>query len=154
MDLHAEIVTALREEPVNLILTIGRDRDPAEFGQQPANVHIERYIPQSLVLDACDLVVSHAGSGTMLAALDRGLPLVNIPVAFDQPSNALRCATSGVGLTVNPGERTPHAIRTAVRTVLADPSYRRNAQTLQASIQEMPGPEFTVRLLERLAACK
>jgi UDP:flavonoid glycosyltransferase YjiC (YdhE family) len=45
---------ALRDEPITLILTIGRDRDPAEFGLQPDHVHIESYIPESLVLQACD----------------------------------------------------------------------------------------------------
>src|SRR5205085_12588168 len=46
-----EILTAilegLRDEPINLILTVGRNRNPLEFGKQPANVHVERYIPQN-----------------------------------------------------------------------------------------------------------
>jgi hypothetical protein len=51
---------ATRHEPLRLILTVGRDCDPAEFGgPQPTHVHIERYLSQSLVLPACDLVVSH-----------------------------------------------------------------------------------------------
>jgi UDP:flavonoid glycosyltransferase YjiC (YdhE family) len=145
------LLAALREEPINLILTVGRDRDPAEFGPQPSNVHVERYIPQSLVLDACDLVVSHCGSGSMLAALDRGLPMVNIPIAADQPWNARRCAQARVGLTVDPEERTPEAIRTAARTVLSDPIYRQDAQRMRAAIRVLPGPETAVTLLERLA---
>lgn len=145
------LLAALRDEPINVILTVGRDRDPSEFGPQPSNVHVERYIPQSLAFDACDVVVSHAGSGSMLAALDRGLPLVNVPIAADQPWNAARCAEAGVGLTVGPDERTPEVIRAAVRTVLSDPTYRQNAQRLRASIAAMPGPATAVKLLERLA---
>jgi UDP:flavonoid glycosyltransferase YjiC (YdhE family) len=112
------------------------------------------HVPKSLVLDACDLLVSHWGSGSMLAALDRGLPMVNVPVAADQPWNAARCAEAGVGLTVGPNERTPEAIRAAVRTVLADPTFRQNAQRIRAEIQAMPGPETAVRFLERLAVEK
>lgn len=44
------IIDGLRDEPINLIVTLGRDKDPADFGAQPANVHIERYIPHTLLL--------------------------------------------------------------------------------------------------------
>ena len=40
----------------------------------------------------------------------------------------------------------------AVRTVLADPAYRRNAERLRDEIRALPGPEYAVTLLERLAA--
>ena len=70
------IIEGLRDAPLNLIVTLGRDKDPADFGPQPPNVHIERYIPQTLLLPHCDLMVLHAGSNSLLAALDAGLPLV------------------------------------------------------------------------------
>ncbi|HET9496418.1 MAG TPA: glycosyltransferase, partial [Chloroflexia bacterium] len=53
------ILDGLRSEPINLIVTTGRNVDPAAFGEQPDNVHVERYIPQSLLLPHCDLVVIH-----------------------------------------------------------------------------------------------
>ena len=51
-DLFATVIMALRDEPVNLIVTVGRDQDPAQFGPQPDSVHVERYIPHSELLDA------------------------------------------------------------------------------------------------------
>src|SRR5688572_9104887 len=62
-DILSAILEGLREQPVNLILTVGRNRHPMEFGEQPAHVHVERYIPQDLLLPLCDLVVTHGGSG-------------------------------------------------------------------------------------------
>ena len=35
------ITNGLRDLPVNLIVTLGRDKEPVDFGPQPANVHIE-----------------------------------------------------------------------------------------------------------------
>jgi UDP:flavonoid glycosyltransferase YjiC (YdhE family) len=148
----AAILAGLRDEPLTLALTTGRDLDPATFGPQPEHVHVERYIPQSLLFPCCDLVVSHCGSGTLYAALDHGLPLVNIPIAADQPENAARCAALGVGVTVGPDERTPEAIRAAMREVLANPAYRANAARLRDAMAALPGPEHAVALLERLAA--
>lgn len=144
------IVDGLRDEPVNLIVTVGRDQDPAQFGPQPPNVRIERYIPQSLLLPRCDLVVTHGGSGTVMAALANGLPLVVVPLGADQPENAARCAALGVGEPLAAEALTPAAVRTAVRTVLGDAAYRRNAQQLQREVRALPGPEHAVTLLEDL----
>jgi UDP:flavonoid glycosyltransferase YjiC (YdhE family) len=74
-DLFQRVLTGLRDLPVNLIVTVGRDLDPDELGTQPANVHIERFIPQAALLPHCDLVVSHGGSGSVLGALAHGLPM-------------------------------------------------------------------------------
>jgi MGT family glycosyltransferase len=147
---YAAIIAGLREEDINLIVAVGRDQDPAAFGPQPANVYIERYIPHSLLLPHCDAFVTHAGFSSVMAGLEQGLPMVATPLAGDQPSNAQRCSTLGVARIIGPDERTPEAFRSAVREVLGNPRYRENAARLQQEIQLLPGPEYAVRLLERL----
>lgn len=153
-ELFAQVIGGLRDEPIDLIVTVGRDQEPAQFGPQPPNVHIERYIPQSLLFPRCDLVVCHGGWGTVLAALGEGLPLVLLPIGADQPQNAARCEALGVGVTVGPEERTPEAIRAAVREVLANPTYQVNAERMRNEMAALPGPEYAVELLERLAVEK
>jgi UDP:flavonoid glycosyltransferase YjiC (YdhE family) len=153
-DLFEAFIAGLRDEPGNLVVTVGRDQDPARFGPQPANVRVERYVPQSLLLARCDLVVSHGGSGTVVAALAHGLPLVVVPVTADQPYNAERCAALRLGRVLPPAEVTPGTVRAAVRAVRADPSYRRNAQRVRAEIDGMAGPEHAVALLERMVAAR
>jgi UDP:flavonoid glycosyltransferase YjiC (YdhE family) len=149
--LFEAILEGLRDEPVNLILTIGRDRGPSDFGPQPENVHIEPYIPQSLLLPYCDLVITHAGFSTVAAALSHGLPMVAIPIDADQPVNAQRCAALGVAEVIEYEDRTPESIRQSVRTLLANDSYRRNAEQIRDQTATLPGPEHGATLLERLA---
>jgi MGT family glycosyltransferase len=146
------ILEGLREEPIELILTVGRNRDPAEFGEQPAHVHVERYIPQNLLLPHCDLVICHGGSGTIMDALSLGLPMVIIPILADQPENAQRCAEAEVARVIEPEQCTAEAIRHAAREVLGNARYRRNAERLRKEIEALPGLEYPVALLERLAA--
>ena len=43
------IPAALGQGEFNLIVTIGAERDPQEFGPQPSTVHIERYVPQAAI---------------------------------------------------------------------------------------------------------
>jgi UDP:flavonoid glycosyltransferase YjiC (YdhE family) len=147
-----DIVAGLQEEPITLIVTTGRDRAPEDFGPQPPHIHLERYIPQSLLFPYCDLVVTHGGTGTVMAALGNRLPMVILPVAADQPDNARRCVDLGVAETVTTDERAPGTIRAATRKVLADPRYQENAARLRVEIQAMPGPDHAVALLERLEA--
>ena len=148
------ILAGLRDEPVTLIVTTGRDQDPASFGPQPPNVHLERYVPQSLLFPRCDLVVTHGGSGTVMAALGHGLPMVIAPVSADQPDNAARCAQLGLAAVVAPDDRSPEAFRDAAREVLRDARYRRTAERLREEMQRLPEPAHAVGWLERLAAEK
>ena len=154
-DILSAIVEGLREEPINLILTVGRNGNPLVFGEQPTHVHIERYLPQDALLPLCDMVVTHGGSGTMMDALSLGLPMVMIPISADQPVNAHLCANLGVAQVVTPDglseSELAHEIRNAAQVVLRNPAYRENAQRLRKEIEELPGLEYPVALLESLA---
>jgi MGT family glycosyltransferase len=146
------ILDGLRDEPITLLLAVGRDQDASRFGPQPGNVRIERYFPHALLLPRCDLVITHGGYGSVMACLGAGVPMVVIPLAGgDQVGNANRCAALGVARVVPPDQRAPDVIREAVRDVLGDPRYRANAGQLRQQLLAMPGPEHAVDQLERLA---
>jgi UDP:flavonoid glycosyltransferase YjiC (YdhE family) len=151
-DLFERVLAGLGELPIYVVVTVGRELDPQVLGPQPSNVRIERYIPQSLLLPHCNLVVSHAGSGSVMGALSHGLPMVLIPVGADQPLNAARCEHLGVARVLDAVRATPDSVREATSEVLAEPTYRRNAERIRDEIAAMPSPERAVRLLERLAA--
>jgi UDP:flavonoid glycosyltransferase YjiC (YdhE family) len=145
-------IEGLADEPLNLIVALGRNNDPADFGSTPPNVRVERYVPQTLIFPRCDLVVCHAGSGTVMAALAHGLPLVLVPIGSDQPQNAQRCADLGLARVLDEETLGPTVARAAVREVLDNPTYRRQAEKLRAEIEALPGPDRVVNVLERLVA--
>jgi UDP:flavonoid glycosyltransferase YjiC (YdhE family) len=151
-DLFERVLEGLRELPVDVVATVGRNLDPAELGPQPANVRIEHYLPQDEVLPRCRAVVSHGGSGSILGALAHGLPSVLLPMGADQPQNAARCEELGVARVLDAVRATPEMVREAVADVLANPDYRIASQRLADEIAALPGPEHTVPLLEQLAA--
>ncbi len=151
-DLLSRAIAGLRELPCNLIATVGNDIDPQEFGPQPAHVRIECYIPQASVLPHCDLVVSHAGSGSVMGALTHGLPSLLIPIGADQPSNAKRCAELRVAQVLDAMHVTPERIQATASAVLDDPGYRRNAEDLRNEIAALPPASDAIGLLENLAA--
>ena len=147
-------VEALRDEPVNLVVTVGRDGDPSSFGPQTPNVHIERYIPQSMLFSRCRLVISHGGSNAMLAALAHGIPQVMVPITADQPENGERCEAAGAARVVSPSASSSATIREAALAVLAIPSYRQNAERIRDEMARLPSLDALVPLLEGLARDK
>ena len=144
------VLAGLRSEPVTTILTIGTDNDPDDFGPQPDHVHIERFIPQSLLLPYCDAVVNQGGTA-ILPILAHGLPLLVLPQGANQFHNAEACVAAGVGRRLLPDEVTPEAVRRDVDALLHDPALRAAAGRVQRELAQMPGAERGVELLERLA---
>ena len=151
-DLMARLIAGLGTLPINLVATVGDEIDPAEFGPQPLHVTIARYLPQALLLPHCRLVVSHGGSGTVIGALAHGLPQVIIPLGADQLVNAARCETLGVARVLDVMTVTAASARDAAAHVLADPTYRRQAEWIRDEVAALPGADYAVALLERLAA--
>ena len=153
-DLFSRVLAGLRDLPVNVVATTGREIDPAEFGPQPAHIHIEQFIPQAALLPHCDLCLSHGGSGSVMGALAHGLPMVLLPMGADQPLNGYRCQALGVARVLDVMTATPDDIREAVMAVLNDAAYRQAAERLRDEIAALPGADTAVKLLERLAVEK
>ncbi len=123
---------------VRLVVTVGPDGDPAALGEQPPNVHVTTYIPQDALLPKCDAVVSHAGSGTFLAALATGLPQLCVPQGADQFLNAAACTATGIGVALPPSEVTAESVRTALSKVLLEHEIRNQVTVLQNELLAMP----------------
>ncbi len=146
------ILTGLRDLPANLIVTLGRDKDPVDFGPQPAHVHIERYLPHSLLLRQCNLLVMHGGSNSLLAALDVGLPMIVVPLMGDEFFNAQVVHSMRLGQVVPHEHLTPAAVRRAVDEVLNQAIYRQNVERLQTELHALPDQTSAAALVERVAA--
>lgn len=141
----ATMIDGLREEQVNVVVTVGPDGDPGQFGDLPDYIRVERYVPQETLLPYCDAVVCHAGAGSVLGALAHGIPLVMVPIAADQHEIAQGVAEAGAGVT--PAATTAD-VRDAFRSVREDPAYAKAAARIRDDILAMPTPETVVARLE------
>lgn len=110
-------IAGLRELPFNLVVTTGPGADPARFGPQPPHVLVEPYLPHTLLLPRCRLVVSHGGAGIMFGALAHGLPQLILPQGADQFMNAALCARAGVALALAPDEFSAEAVTASGRAL-------------------------------------
>ena len=150
-DLFDVIIEAFVDEPVNLVLTVGHEQDPARFSADRPGVVVKRWIPQGQVLAHCDAVITHGGFGTVSAALAHRRPLVLLPISADQPMNAARVASLGAGRVLDADHRSAAAIREVTGTVLHDPQYRRAAADVANRSMDREDLAAALDRLERLA---
>ena len=118
---YPPVLAALGQVDADVLFIIG-NLDPATLGPVPANVKLERYVPNEVAM-ACDAVVTHAGCGTTTASLSRGLPMVAVPLFGDQPHNAAKMAASGAGIHLQVPDDIG-GLPAAVAAVLDDPGLR------------------------------
>ena len=133
------LARGLAQLDADAVLTVGPHIDPGEL--RPAagrRVRVEQFVPQHEVLGRCDAVVCHGGSGTLIAALSVGVPVVVLPMGADQPDNADRCEELGVGIVLDALTAEPAAISAAVRAVRNEPRYSQAATELANEAAAQP----------------
>ena len=110
--LYRAAIDALAGLPVRLLVTIGRDRDPAELGLVPANVRVERWVAQADLMPHVAAMVCHGGSGTVTMGLAAGVPMAVVPLFADQPWNASASTRWGEAVALARGaEAATHSAR-------------------------------------------
>lgn len=146
-DLLQRILDALADLDLEVVCTLGGV--PIDGLSPPPNASIVDWISHREVLPRTEVVVTHAGLSTVMAALASGVPMVCMPMAREQPLNAERVATLGLGI-----ERSPTAsadlIRDAVQCVLSDERFRQRARSMAEIIAAYGNGAVAVQELESL----
>jgi UDP:flavonoid glycosyltransferase YjiC (YdhE family) len=147
-------LTALADEDVVVVATTG-GRPPSEIpGKLPANARVEAFVAYNALLPKVDVMVTNGGYGGVQFALSNGVPLVVAGDGEDKPDIAARVAWSGVGIDLRTGRPGVARIRGAVRRVLTEPAFGRQARCLQAEIAACDAAVAVADCLEELAGLR
>ena len=89
----------------------------------PKNVKIMKWVPQSDMLahPNLKLFITHGGLLSTTEAVTRGVPLVGIPVAGDQPVNMKYTTEAGFGITLEIDDISQDNFYEAIQEVLNNP---------------------------------
>ena len=143
----------LRDAPVDVLITVGPNVDPASFGEQRTGVRVVDFVPQRAVLDRCAVAICHGGYGTLLDAVDAAVPTVVVPFGADQHLNAATVQRLGIGVVIERDLLSPTAVREAVDSLRPPGApQREQLRTLRQEWRSLPGPPEAVTMLEGLAA--
>ena len=135
---------------VQLVLTHGGGMDERAAASLAGAPLVVSYAPQLEVLSRAALTVTHAGLNTVLDSLSCGVPLVAVPITYEQPAIATRVEWCRAGRVVPFSKLGVERLRSAIREVLGDSSYRANAERVRDSIQQAGGVTRAADLIEGL----
>jgi UDP:flavonoid glycosyltransferase YjiC (YdhE family) len=140
----------LAAAPVRVLATWNRRLPPHPL-PVPDNARVVDWVSYSRTMPLCDVVVCHAGHGTLVRALASGCAVVAVPEVGDMNENAARLDWAGAGVRVPHRFVSPRPIRLAVERALSVPSIRTRARALSAWFEDHDSGDEAARLVERLA---
>jgi zeaxanthin glucosyltransferase len=141
--------TVERFPETQLVLSVGKNINLDDLRPIPSNAIIVSTAPQIELLKRAALCITHAGVNTALEALAQGVPMVAIPIGFDQPGVAARIAYRGVGEFVEVEYLSVERLSELIQRVRKNPSYRDKAHYFQKVIAQTQGLDLAADVIER-----
>jgi UDP:flavonoid glycosyltransferase YjiC (YdhE family) len=150
---HRMLSAALRglaDAPVRVLATWNHRLPPRSL-PVAANTRVVDWVSYSRTMPLCDVVVCHAGHGTLVRALSSGCAVVACPAIGDMNENASRVSWAGAGVRVPQRFISPRPLRLAVERALEEPSIRGRARELAAWADSHDSGAAAALLVEKLA---
>ena len=144
-NLYKCFVEACADLDVQLVIA---GRSPESLGPLPGNVIAAAYAPQLELLEKASLTLTHGGLNTVLDSLSYGVPMVLVPLTYEQPAIAARVVRIGAGEILPLSRLSPDRLRTEIRKVAAADSYKANARAMADSIRTAGGVVRAVDIIE------
>jgi zeaxanthin glucosyltransferase len=138
-----------RLSEIQIVLAKGSNIELAELGPIPSNVIVVDKAPQIELLKRAALCITHAGLNTTLESLAQGVPMVAIPIAYDQFGVAVRIAYHGVGESLQVDDLSVDGLYALIQKVLNTPFYGEKAQYFKNIIAQRRGLDVAADTIER-----
>jgi MGT family glycosyltransferase len=146
--LMQRLIDAMAATDHRTIVSMGPLQDQMKLGP---NMYGDRFLPQPSILPQCDLLITHGGNNTVCEGFHFGLPMIGLPLFWDQYDNAQRLRETGLGERLPTYGWEPRDLIGAVDRLLGDDGLgtrmRRDAETIRAD----PGHVRGADLVERVA---
>ncbi|VVC35878.1 UDP-glucuronosyl/UDP-glucosyltransferase [Cinara cedri] len=135
--LQNAFVEALREIPQRVLWKY----ENPNLSNLPKNVLVNKWFPQRSILEHKNvkLFISHGGMSGIYEAIDSGVPILGIPLFFDQFHNIANIVHWGSGVMLDHETLTKDILVNAIREMIANyDKYKLNAMELSKRFQDRP----------------
>jgi UDP:flavonoid glycosyltransferase YjiC (YdhE family) len=132
------VVKAAAEVDADFLIALG-EAAADRLGPLPRNVRsLGRWYPYGELFRTCAAVMHHGGGGTIMTAIDAGIPQMVVRSDGDPGGWIMGDAVQnrGLGISTTPGEVTPEQLE----RLLAEDTFRRATREVQAEVAALPTP--------------
>lgn len=149
LDLFQRIAAACKTLGLRLVVAHCGGLDAAQAASVDAEM-VTGFVDQRAILRQATICVTHGGLNTAMDASEAGVPMLVLPMAFDQPGVAARVVHHGIGLALPPRKANRQRIEAALLRLMAEPGFGRNAARIGRGIEAAGGAAEAARLAEQL----
>jgi zeaxanthin glucosyltransferase len=147
--IYKTILPAVGRLPeIQVVLSKGHNIELADLGPIPSNVIVVDKAPQLELLKLSVLCICHAGLNTALESLAAGVPMIAVPIAYDQFGVANRIAYHGVGEFFEVDHLNVDDLYESIKKVLHTPAYIEKAQYFKNVIETRRGLDVAAEAIE------
>ena len=146
--LMQRLIDALAKTRHRVIVSTGPLKDELRLGER---MYGDEFLPQPSILPQCDLLLTHGGNNTVCEGFHFGLPMIGLPLFWDQYDNAQRLAETGFGARLATYDWSEEELLGTVERLLADEPLRARLRSVSAQVAAEPGAVKGAGLIERLA---
>ena len=146
--LMQRLIDALATTEHRAVVSMGPLKDQMTLGP---NMYGDQFLPQPSILPQCDLLITHGGNNTMCEGFHFGLPMIGLPLFWDQYDNAQRLDETGYGARLPTYDWTVEELTGTVDRLLADDDLRARMRSNAEVIRSRPGHVVAADVLEATA---
>jgi MGT family glycosyltransferase len=143
------IAAACEGLDVQLVIPLGSKINPEAVQRLPGSPLVVEYAPQVEVIAKASLTITHGGLNTVLDSLSHGVPLIAIPITYEQPGNAARIKWTGTGEVIPLSSLSIPRLRATIEQVLTEDFYLNNALRVKRSLHSAGGVKRAGDIVEQ-----
>lgn len=137
---------------LHLVIAHGGRLAARDIAALPGAPVVQAFVAQRALLRHAALAIVNGGLNTVLDAIGAGVPVLVLPIAFEQGAVGARVVHAGVGLSVPPGRLTAGRLKATIAELLGRPHYAEQARTLASAITTAGGAERAATVIEAVAS--
>ncbi|HEY2362869.1 MAG TPA: glycosyltransferase [Candidatus Angelobacter sp.] len=146
------LLDAISQRPsIQAVVAIGSALKSESFNC-PENALLVPYVPQIELLMQCAAMVGHGGFSSVKEAIFMGVPMLLIPLAYDEPGNAARVVYHGLGLRLDREQVSPDTLGNSIDRLLNDGSFLANARRMSQKFIEVEQRSPACEIIEKMLA--
>jgi len=146
-DFYEKCINALKELPVDVVISCGNAIDREALGTLPENIQVHPYVDQLAILAKADVFITHCGMNSVSESLYMAAPMVLYPQTNEQNAVARRVTEIGAGMLLK--EDSSAGIWAAVQEILKDKAYAKAAEDCSADFRACSGPVGAAEFIEK-----
>lgn len=147
-DMFHTIVKSFHNIDVQLVISLGKSNIALDKEILPSNSIVVDYAPQMEILSRAKLCVTHGGMNTVMDSLSEGVPVLVLPISFDQPGTAARVKYHGVGEFILPESITENTVNCFAKQILGSEKYYTKAQEFKTKFSKLNGKSNAIKIIE------